>query len=58
MVSEKYHASMIKRFNAFLINYPGLTKYSIEKDGGVNYASKKDIVRSRHSFCLLYPAGW
>ncbi len=27
-------------FNVFLINYPGLTKYSIEKDDGVNLASK------------------
>ncbi len=45
-------------FNIFLINYPGLIKYSIEKDGGVNHASKKDIVRGRHSFCLSYPSGW
>jgi hypothetical protein len=35
-----------------------LTKYSIEKDGGVNHASKKDILRSRHSFCLSYLARW
>jgi hypothetical protein len=28
-------------FNVFLINYPCLTKYSIEKDSGVNHASKK-----------------
>ncbi len=26
-------------FNGFLINYRGLTKYNIEKDGGVNHAS-------------------
>jgi hypothetical protein len=36
-------------FNIFLINYPGLTKYSIEKEGGVNHASKKGIVRGRHT---------
>ncbi len=45
-------------FNIFLINYLGLTKHSIDKDGGVNHASKKDIVRGRHSFCLSYPARW
>jgi hypothetical protein len=28
-------------FNIFEINYPCLTKYSIEKDGGANHASKK-----------------
>ncbi len=35
-----------------------MTKYSIEKDGGFNHASKKDIVRGRHSFCLSYLARW
>jgi hypothetical protein len=49
---------LAKMFNVFLINYPGLTKYSIEQDGGVNNASKKDIVKGRHSFCLFYPDGW
>jgi hypothetical protein len=43
--------------NVFLINYPGLTKNSTEKDGGVNHASKKDILRGRHSFLLSYLAG-
>ncbi len=44
--------------NVFLINYPSLSTYSIEEDGGVNHASKKDIVRGRHGFCLAYLARW
>jgi hypothetical protein len=47
-----------KMFNIFVKNYPGFTKYGIENDGGVNHASKKDIVRGRHSICLSYLTGW
>jgi hypothetical protein len=57
IVGEK-SSSDAKMLNVFLINYPSLTNYSIEKDDRVNHVSKKDIVRGRCSFCLPYSAKW
>jgi hypothetical protein len=45
--------NVLTMLTVLLINYSGLTRYSIEKNGGVNHASKKDIVRGRHSFVFL-----
>jgi hypothetical protein len=40
-------------FNIFLINYPGLTKYSIKKDSRVIHASKRTLRGADIAFVFL-----
>jgi hypothetical protein len=49
-------SSCMIRVNHILINYPNLTNYNKYTDNGLSHASKKNLERGRHSFCLSFLA--